>query len=80
VGSDGPGAIWIDPVSLLFYRCDHLAQRWKDLIARENELRGLFEKANESAAGAVIGSVAYRSDRAVRGKTVAAQGCGKGAP
>jgi hypothetical protein len=32
------------------------------LITREDELRGLIEKANESTAGAVIGSVAYRSD------------------
>jgi hypothetical protein len=28
----------------------------------EDELRGLIEKANETGAGAVVGSVAYRSD------------------
>jgi hypothetical protein len=32
------------------------------LVARENELRGLIEKANETSAGAVIGSISYRSD------------------
>ena len=31
-------------------------------MERENELRGLIEKANESSGGAVIGSLAYRSD------------------
>ena len=61
-GSDGPGAIWVDPGKYTFYKCDDLARRWKALITREVELRGLIEKANESAAGAVIGSVAYRSD------------------
>jgi hypothetical protein len=61
-GSDGPGAIWVDPGKYTFYKCDDLARRWKALITREDELRGLIEKANESAAGAVIGSVAYRSD------------------
>jgi hypothetical protein len=60
--SDDPGAIWVDPSKYTFYRCDDLAQRWKVLIAREDELRGLIEKAKESAAGAVIGSVAYRGD------------------
>jgi hypothetical protein len=61
-GSDGPGAIWVDPGKYTLYKCDDLARRWKALITREDELRGLIEKANESAAGAVIGSVAYRSD------------------
>ena len=32
------------------------------IITREDELKGFIEKANESAAGAVIGSVAYRGD------------------
>jgi ethanolamine ammonia-lyase large subunit len=46
-----------------FYPCDDdLARRWTELIKREDELRELIEKANENAAGAVIGSVAYRSD------------------
>ena len=37
-------------------------RRRKTLIARENELRGLIERAGESTGGAVIGSFAYRSD------------------
>lgn len=53
-GSDGAGAIFVDPGCL--------AARKKKLVERENELRGLLEKANESAGGAVIGSLAYRSD------------------
>jgi hypothetical protein len=61
-GSDGPGTISVDPGKFTFYHCDDLARRWTDLIKREDELRGLIEKANESAAGTVIGSVAYRSD------------------
>jgi hypothetical protein len=60
--SDGPGAIGVDPGKFTFYHCDDLARRWKELLARENELRGLIDKANESNAGAVIGSIAYRGD------------------
>jgi hypothetical protein len=61
-GSDGAGALFIDPGRYTLYHCDDLAARRKVLIAREAELRGLIEKANESAAGSVIGSLAYRSE------------------
>ena len=57
--SDGAGALFVDPGR---YRCDDLAARRKVLIVRENELRGLIERAGESPGGAVIGSFAYRSD------------------
>jgi hypothetical protein len=61
-GSDGPDTMWVDPGKFTFYHCDALSRRSKELTARESELRGLIEKANESAAGAVIGSIAYRGD------------------
>jgi hypothetical protein len=61
-GSDGAGAIFIDPGRYTLYHCDELATRRKALIARETELRGLMERASESAAGSVIGSLAYRSE------------------
>ena len=32
------------------------------MIVREKELKSLIDRANESAAGAVIGSLNYRSD------------------
>ncbi len=61
-GSDGAGAIFIDPGRYTLYHCDELATRRKALITRETELRGLMERASESAAGSVIGSLAYRSE------------------
>jgi len=61
-GSDGAGALFVDPGRYTRYHCDDLAARRKALIAREAELRGLIERAGESAAGSVIGSLAYRSD------------------
>jgi hypothetical protein len=60
--SDGAGALFVDPGRYMLYHCDDLAARRKALIARENELRGLIERAGESPGGAVIGSFAYRSD------------------
>ncbi len=62
LSSDGAGALFVDPGRYTLYHCDDLAARRKQLIARENELRGLIERAGESPGGAVIGSFAYRSD------------------
>ena len=58
----GGGAIFVDPGRYTLYHCDDLAARRKVLIARENELRGLIERASETPGGAVVGSLAYRSD------------------
>src|SRR6516164_2715095 len=60
--SDGPGAILIDPARYSAYHCNDLAAQWKLLVARERELHGLMDKANEAPGGAVIGSLAYRTD------------------
>jgi hypothetical protein len=62
LSTDGAGALFVDPGRYTLYHCDDLAARRKVLIARENELRGLIERAGESPGGAVIGSFAYRSD------------------
>jgi hypothetical protein len=62
--TDGPGTVFVDPGKYANsqYHCDDLILRWKELLAREKDLKGLIDKANESAAGGVIGSLAYRSD------------------
>lgn len=60
--SDGAGSILVDPGRYTVYHCDELAARWKVLVARQKELQGLMEKAGETGSGAVIGSIAYRSD------------------
>ena len=62
LSTDGAGALFVDPGRYTLYHRDDLAARRKMLIARENELRGLIERAGESTGGAVIGSFAYRSD------------------
>jgi hypothetical protein len=60
--SDGAGALFVDPGRFTLYHCDDLATRRKALVTRENELRGLIERAGESPGGAVVGSLAYRSE------------------
>jgi hypothetical protein len=52
----------VDPGRYSVYKCDDLAARWKVVSAREKELRGLMDRANQSGGGAIVGSLAYRSD------------------
>jgi hypothetical protein len=60
--SDGAGMLFVDPGQYLYYRCDKLAEEQKELVKREKELRQLMERADESTGGAVVGSIAYRSE------------------
>jgi hypothetical protein len=60
-GNDA-GSLLIDPGRYSAYHCNELAAQWKILVAREKELRGLMDKASEGGGGAVIGSLAYRTD------------------
>ena len=52
----------IDPGRYSAYHCNDLAARWKVLVAREKDLRELMDRADQGGGGAVIGSLAYRTD------------------
>jgi hypothetical protein len=59
---NGPGSWMVDPGRYEAFHCNDLVTRWKLLSDREKELRALMDKASQSGAGAVIGTVAYRTD------------------
>jgi len=59
---NGPGSFIVDPGKYDAYHCNDLVTHWKILNDRERELRNLMDKAAQSAGGAVIGTVVYRSD------------------
>ena len=60
--TDGAGSLLIDPGRYTAYHCNDLAARWKELVKREKELRDLIDRADQGGGGAVIGSLAYRTD------------------
>jgi hypothetical protein len=60
--SNDSGELLIDPGRYAVYKCDDLATRWRTVSAREKELRGLMDRASQSAGGAVVGSLSYRVD------------------
>ena len=77
-GMTDAGSFLIDPGRYSVYHCDELATRWTALVARENELHGLIDKAGESGAGGRRHRFARLSDRlrfrAQRGEAAAAHG------
>ena len=61
--TNGAGSLLVDPGHYSAYHCNDLAAQWKVLVAREKELRDLMDRAHQGGGGgAVIGSLAYRSD------------------
>jgi hypothetical protein len=60
--SNDGGSLLIDPGRYDLFKCDDLANRWKLVSGREKELRALMDRASQTGGGAVVGSLAYRTD------------------
>jgi hypothetical protein len=52
----------VDPAHYSVYHCDGLAARLKVLLAREQDLSNLMEKASDSGGGVVIANLSYRAE------------------
>ncbi len=51
----------VDPGRYEGYHCNDLIGQWKALVARQQELQSLMDKAGDGG-GAVIGTMTYRAD------------------
>jgi hypothetical protein len=60
--SDGVGTFLVDPGRYSVYHCDGLAARLKVLLAREQDLSNLMERASDGGGGVLIGNMSYRAD------------------
>lgn len=60
--TDGLDSMLVDPSRYEGYNCQELANQLKALDKREDDLRNLIDRADESSAGVVIGAFAYRTD------------------
>ena len=57
-----PMTMFADPGKYEFYDCQQLAAQRKHWSGREQELRQLMDRADQSAGGAVVNLLAYRAD------------------
>jgi len=60
--SDEVGTYLVDPAHYTFYHCKDLEKRLTSLLAREQQLHELMDKANEGGGGALIGTLSYRAE------------------
>ena len=52
----------VDPAKYQYHTCEQLAAATKAMTARQQELATLIERAEQGTAGAVVGTIAYKSD------------------
>jgi hypothetical protein len=60
--SNGLGSVLADPGAFSALHCNQLIDRKASLTKRQQQLRDLQAKANESAAGSIMGTLSYRTD------------------
>jgi hypothetical protein len=59
---DNPLTVFADPGKYQYSSCEQLASQRKHWSTREQELRLLMDKAEQSAGGAVVNVLAYKAD------------------
>jgi hypothetical protein len=59
---DNPLTVFADPGKYQFHSCEQLAGQRQHWSTREQELRLLMEKAEQSAGGGLVNLLAYKAD------------------
>ena len=62
MATDDLATVFVDPTKFDVLPCPELAKRLDLMSKREQELRGLIEKAGDGAGGTVASALAYRTD------------------
>lgn len=60
--ADNPFTVFVDPGKYQFYNCEQLAAQRAGQKVREQELKRLMDKAEQSTGGAIVNVLAYRGD------------------
>jgi hypothetical protein len=62
ISGDSPMTVFADPGKYQYFTCEQLAAQRKSWQLREQELRQLMDKAEQSTGGAVVSVLAYKAD------------------
>jgi hypothetical protein len=60
--SDSSFTVFADPGKYTYYSCDQINLQTKIWTNREQDLRALMDKAEQSSGGTVVNVLAYRAD------------------
>lgn len=66
--SDVGYTIFADPGKYQYHSCPQIAQELKTWSKREQELKDLMDKADQSTGGAAVGFIAYKADYVAAGE------------
>jgi hypothetical protein len=65
--SDSSFSLFADPGKYQYYSCEQIADQFKYWTGREQELKALMERAEQSAGGVAVGFIAYKADYVAAG-------------
>jgi hypothetical protein len=69
-GSDSSFSLFAEPGKYQFHSCEQIAAAIKTWSAREQELKTLMDRADQSAGGSAIGLIAYKADYVAAGEEI----------
>jgi hypothetical protein len=67
-GSSTSFSIFAEPGKYAYYSCQQIAGQIKNWTQRQQELKSLMERADQSAGGAAVSLIAYRADYVAAGE------------
>jgi hypothetical protein len=67
-GNDVSYSIFVDPGKYKYHSCAQIASEIKNWSHREQELKDLLDKAEQSTGGAAVGLIAYKAEYVAAGE------------
>jgi hypothetical protein len=67
-GADSSFSLFAEPGKYQYHSCDQIAGEIKSWSHREQELKTLMDRADQSAGGAAVGIIAYKADYVAAGE------------
>ena len=61
-------SLFAEPGKYQYYTCPQIAAEMKRWTAREQELKALMDRADQSAGGAAVGVIAYKAEYVAAGE------------
>jgi hypothetical protein len=66
--NDASFSVFVDPGKYLYHSCEQIAGAMKTWSQREQELKSLMDRADQSAGGTAVGLIAYKADYVAAGE------------
>ncbi len=65
---DSNYSLFVDPGQYAYHNCTQIAAEIKNWTKRQQDLKALMDRADQSAGGAAVGFIAYKADYVTAGE------------